>query len=205
MKEFTCCFSGHRNIPETELYIIQSKLINTIIDLIDNGVIYFAAGGALGFDTLAAQTVLELKKYYKQIKLILVLPCINQPLKWKKEDVETYEKIKQEADEVIYSSEHYFRGCMQKRNRQLADMSKYCICYKTADTGGTAYTVKYAEKKQLEIINLSLDNLDKAFLELDKERFATLPDINEPYPFELSEKFKKWEKETIYKKPTKHE
>ena len=122
---------------------------------------------------------------------MLVLPCKNQPLKWKKEDVETYEKIKKEADEVIYSSEHYFRGCMQKRNRQLADMSKYCICYKTADTGGTAYTVKYATKKQLEIINLSLNKLDK-------DRLATLPDINEPYPFELSEKFKKWEEENIY-------
>ena len=52
------------------------------IKLIDQGVTYFIAGGALVFDTLAAQTVLDLKKDYAQIKLILAIPCKNQSDKW---------------------------------------------------------------------------------------------------------------------------
>ena len=41
---------------------------------------------------------------------------------------------------------------MHKRNRMLVDMSSICICYLTKDTGGTAYTVKYAEKQKLKIL-----------------------------------------------------
>ena len=43
---------------------------------------------------------------------------------------------------------------MFERNRKLVDMSTYCICYLTKATGGTAYTVKYAKKKNLQIINI---------------------------------------------------
>ena len=46
--------------------------------LIKNGYSYFGAGGALGFDTIATQTVLHLKERYPHTKLILVLPCIDQ-------------------------------------------------------------------------------------------------------------------------------
>ena len=57
------------------LWIILEDL--QLIELLsreNSGYLYFGAGGALGFDTLAAQTVLDLKKDYPQIKLILVLP-----------------------------------------------------------------------------------------------------------------------------------
>ena len=75
VKEKTCCFTGHRDIPLLQLPIIKSKLKKTIIEYIEKGYCYFGAGGALGFDTIAAQTVLNLKENYPQIKLILVLPC----------------------------------------------------------------------------------------------------------------------------------
>lgn len=155
MKSKTCCFTGHRKIPGDELPQIKTKLKNTIIELINNGVIYYGAGGALGFDTLAALTVLELKQQYPQIKLILVFPCKNQTKNWRQKDIEIYENIKSQADKVVYTSKHYYSGCMQKRNRHLVDNSGYCICYKTHDTGGTAYTVKYATEKQLNILYLA--------------------------------------------------
>ena len=47
----------------------------------------------MGFDTLAAQEVLNLRKQYKDIKLILVLPCRDQADRWKAEDQEEYEKM----------------------------------------------------------------------------------------------------------------
>jgi len=87
--------------------------------------------------------------------LILVLPCLTQTRGWPAEDVEEYERIKAQADKVVYTSQVYTRGCMFKRNRHLVDNSSVCICYKTKDSGGTAYTVKYAEKKGLVIINIA--------------------------------------------------
>lgn len=155
IKEQTACFTGHREIPALQLISLRRRLKRTVISCIEDGYRFFGAGGALGFDTLAAKTVLDLKKNYPDIKLILVLPCLNQTRGWKDADVETYEKIKKRADKVVYTSEQYFRGCMQKRNRHLVDNSSMCICYLTKEDGGTAYTVEYAKRQNLRILNIA--------------------------------------------------
>lgn len=140
---------------EQSTYEYVFKLLGTLVTLIEQGYRYFGAGGALGFDTLAAQAVLRLRERYPQIRLILVLPCLNQTRGWPQADIDTYEEIKRCADKVTYTSEHYFRGCMQKRNRHLVDNSSACICYLTKPTGGTAYTVDYARRMGLRIINVT--------------------------------------------------
>ena len=155
MKEKTCCFTGHRNIPKVDYSLIKEKLKKEIIKLIEQDVCYFGAGGALGFDTIAAQTVLELKEVYPNIKLILVLPCKNQTYRWQEKDKEVYEDIKRRCDKYVYIAEEFSSQCMLKRNRRLVDNSKYCICYLTREQGGTAYTVKYAINKGLNVINIA--------------------------------------------------
>lgn len=155
MKNKTCCFSGHRHIPEAELKKVREKLYQVIDMLINEGIIYFGSGGALGFDTLAAETVLDLKKKYPHIKLIMVYPCKEQTRFWKSDDIEKYIEIKRQSDKVVYVSESYDRECMFKRNRHLVDCSCYCICYLTKNVGGTAYTVNYAQQKRLGIINIA--------------------------------------------------
>ena len=154
MKNHTVCFTGHRKIPPKQIDTLARQLKTTLIQLIEDGYLYFGAGGALGFDTLAAQTVLSLRAEYPQIKLILVLPCLSQTRGWSTGDIEIYEDIKSNADKVVYTSEEYTRGCMHKRNRHLVDNSSVCICYLTEATGGTAYTVDYAQTKNLTVINL---------------------------------------------------
>ena len=155
MKEKTVCFTGHRTIPMLKKWKIEKKLKETLEALIDNGYCYFGAGGALGFDTIAAQTVLELKKKYPEIKLILVLPCKNQTRGWEEKDVSVYESIIEQADKVVYTQEHYDRGCMFKRNRHLVDNSSVCVAYLTEEKGGTAYTVNYANQKGVKVINIA--------------------------------------------------
>lgn len=97
-REETCCFTGHRKIPEEEREQLARRLEATVEELIRAGVRYFVAGGALGFDTLAAQTILKLRTQYSQVKLILVLPCETQTRGWPEEDVRIYEEIKKAAD-----------------------------------------------------------------------------------------------------------
>lgn len=133
---------------------LARRLKAILVELINDGYIHFQAGGALGFDTLAAQTVLDLKSIYPQINLILVLPCLSQTRGWSDSDKEIYEDIRKNADEVVYTSQKYTRGCMHKRNRFLVDNSSVCICYLTKSTGGTAYTVDYGHKNKITIINL---------------------------------------------------
>lgn len=155
MKCRTVCFTGHRVLPTEKISEILKSLEDALVALIEQGYCYFGAGGALGLDTLAAQAVLRLRERYPQIRLILVLPCRNQTRGWPQADVDIYEEIKRCADKVTYTSESYFRGCMQKRNRHLVDNSSVCICYLTKPTGGTAYTVNYARRSGLRIINIA--------------------------------------------------
>lgn len=153
--EKTCCFTGHRQIPFNQYNDIQKLLERIIIYLIEKGVCYFGTGGALGFDTMAALTILKLKEKYPHIKLILVLPCENQTYKWQQKDIDIYENIKSKCDKYVYTSKYYYNGCMFKRNKHLVDNSKYCICYLIKKTGGTAFTVNYAMSKNLIIYNLA--------------------------------------------------
>lgn len=155
MKERTACFTGHRTIPFLQRRKIEKRTEEALIEAIKQGYQFFGAGGALGFDTLAAQTVLRLKETYPQIKLILVLPCLSQARGWRPEDIAEYERIKAAADKVVYTSQEYTRDCMFKRNRHLVDNSSLCIAYLTENSGGTAYTVDYARFKGLIIRNVA--------------------------------------------------
>lgn len=156
----TCCFTGHRDIKLERLAEIEKRLEETVSRLIaESGMVNFIAGGALGFDTLAAECVLSLKERYPQIRLLLALPCPEQTLRWKAEDVARYEKILAACDKYIYVSERYTPACMHERNRFLVDHSNLCIAYRRADAkGGTAYTLAYAQKKGIRCINLCQEN-----------------------------------------------
>lgn len=123
--------------------------------MIKNGIKIFYSGGALGFDTYAAEMVLKAKKKHKDIQLIMAYPCKNQTSGWQKADIDKYTIIKDAADKYIYVSDDYFRGCMHKRNRYLVDNSSYCVCFLNKSQGGTAYTIKYAQKNGLKITNLA--------------------------------------------------
>ena len=149
------CFSGHRNLPQdcTEL---QANLEKAIIELIERGVVFFGNGGAVGFDALAATAVLKLKENYPDIRLVMVLPCPpeQQSLKWNDEQKKQYYKILGQADKVRILSPQYTDKCMLERNRHMVDNSAYLICYLRQHSGGTFYTVNYAERKGLNILRL---------------------------------------------------
>lgn len=155
MKDKTCCFTGHRIIPQEQYKAIFRKTKLAVKKLIRQGYLYFCTGGALGFDTIAALAVLKLKKQYSDIRLIIVAPCISQAKYWNEEEKRLYEDIKTKADKIIYTSLKYTAGCMHKRNRYLVDNSSACICYLTENSGGTFYTAGYAQEKGLKIINVA--------------------------------------------------
>lgn len=149
------CFSGHRKLPEdcTEL---RSNLEKAIITLIEQGVVFFGSGAALGFDQVAAETVLKLKEDYPHIRLVMVLPCPpeQQSSRWNYEQKKRYYEMLDRADKVRILSPQYTNSCMLDRNRHMVDNSAYLICYLREHSGGTFYTVNYAERQGIEILRL---------------------------------------------------
>ena len=145
----TCCFTGHRKIAKEDIVIIPEILDKLIDKLVGMGVRSFRAGGAPGFDTLAALAVLRKKKKYPELSLILDLPCRNHCIGWGGEDKSIYNYVLSQADEINYAEPTYTQGCIMKRNRMLVDNADICIAYCTRDSGGTAYTLDYAKKNGL--------------------------------------------------------
>ena len=71
-----CCLTGHRSLPSDpdRLAELRQNLRRLICDLAQQGITTFYTGGALGFDTMAAMMVLELKSRLPQLRLHLALP-----------------------------------------------------------------------------------------------------------------------------------
>ena len=151
----TVCFTGHRDIDDCDKEALRELVLKTILIYIRRGYCNFICGGAVGFDSIAAECVAELKKEHGELSLVLALPCRDQTAKWNNlEELSFYKKMLGKADEVVYTSQMYEKGCMHLRNRYMVDNSSVCIAYKTSEKGGTAYTCKYAEKSGLEVVNL---------------------------------------------------
>jgi len=153
MKRRSCCFTGHRALSAADAQVLHPALCAEIRDLARRGVCRFYAGGARGFDMLAAETVLEMRKTLP-IELHLILPCRDQAAKWPKNLQQRYDHILQAADNVEYTADVYDESCMRRRNDALVQACAYCICYLQRETGGTAYTVRRARRAGLEIIHL---------------------------------------------------
>ncbi len=142
-----CAFTGHRFLGAD---FSQALLKEEIVKLIENGVTVFVSGVAIGFDLICAETVLALKKEYPFIKLAACIPCLNQEKYFSDEQKERYFMVLEKADEKIVLSDHYYNGCMQRRNRYMADRADVLMAYLKKSEGGTAYTVRYFEKNYPE-------------------------------------------------------
>ena len=155
-REIACCFTGHRELPVERAKHLRHAL-QTTIDLLytEKRITTYYAGGARGFDALASETVIERRAVLPDLRLVAVVPHKEQAKWWSVAEQERYEHIKSEANEVITLAPHYFRGCMQRRNRYMVDHSAVCVCFLTERTGGTAYTVNYVKQRGLTVFNLA--------------------------------------------------
>ena len=145
----SCVFTGHRQLDKD----FSPKAMTDAIDqAVAQGVEIFYNGMAMGFDLLAAEYVLTLKKIHPCLKLIACIPCYGQEKAFPDEDKARYVAVLKRADEQVLLSQEYFRGCMQNRDRYMADRADMMIAYCRKKTGGAAYTVKYFSKTEKPIL-----------------------------------------------------
>lgn len=143
-----CAFTGHRKIEGQPDYALLRQIL---INLIENGVDSFYCGMARGFDMIAAEEVLSLKESYPGIKLVACVSCPEQDKFFSADDKRKYIDIIDQCDDVKVVSFRYFNGVMLKRNDYMVDKCGYLVAYLRKESGGTAYTVKYARKKRRKI------------------------------------------------------
>lgn len=149
-----CAFTGHRKIELRHKDKIELLLLRAIEYAYSEGCRTFYTGGALGFDTLAAKTVIRFKLSHRDVRLHIVLPCKNQSASWTDQQVSMYEYTLANADEVEYIADEYEDGCMRLRNQRLADYCDLMIAYVSRPYSGAAQTARMAERAGKKVYNI---------------------------------------------------
>lgn len=157
----TACFTGHRsqklpwgfNENDEKCLNMKARLRSEIVRAIDRGYRSFISGMAIGFDTICAETVLDLKKEYREIKLIGALPCKTQDCMWAENDRRRYRNLLKKLDAVRCVYDEYIGAeCMFERNRFMVNNSSLMIALFNGREGGTKSTIDYAKAQGLEIV-----------------------------------------------------
>lgn len=156
---FTVSFTGYRPeklpfpIGDNPLFLdLKKRLKDQIEKLVNDGADCFYSGMARGVDIICAEIVLELKEKYPHIVLNALIPCRTQTDGWKDDEKLTYEKIISQCLKKIYIKDKYTKGCMMERNRALVECCDILVAVFDGQKGGTANTVRYAEKRGRKII-----------------------------------------------------
>lgn len=176
---YKCCFTGYRpakfpfalskNNPDYVKF--ENSIVQGIIKLADEGCTEFYTGMAMGFDIIAAEMVMLLKKIEKfsHIRLVCVLPFENQGDSfndyWKKK----YYDILKEADEKIILNKSYHTGCYQVRNKYMVDNCDYVFTWYDGQSGGTRNTIDYAIKIGRKVLNVNDNDIDGFALQTNLE------------------------------------
>ena len=162
-KEYVVCLTGHR--PKYLPWKYNEKLKSFIkfekdlrllfIYVINSGLKYFLTGMAEGFDMIATEILIKLRKKYKDIKIIAVVPCKNQSINWTPNQQKRYNKILKKCNNSIYISQSYTPTCMNDRNKYMVAHSSLIIACYNGRAGGTKNTINYAKKAgcKIQIIN----------------------------------------------------
>ncbi len=154
-----CAFTGYRpqKLPfgfnEEDLRCVEFKqqIRCCIADLVQRGYSHFLTGCAQGFDTFAAEAVMDVRRKHPRVVLEAVVPFDAQPERWTFFAQFRYRWILNQADIVTWTGHEYTRTCLAERNRYLVDHCDLLLAAYDGQPGGTAQTVAYAQEKGREV------------------------------------------------------
>lgn len=152
-RDMTCCFTGHRQLPAAYLDAIEKWIETQLRRAVCDGYTHFLCGMASGADMLFAKAVVALKAE-RHITLEAALPCperLNTPDRM-------FRELILHCDRVTTHAPAYHPGCYHLRNQYMVDSSsRMIVVYNGMGRGGTAATLRYAQKQMLEVTILPVE------------------------------------------------
>ena len=161
-KQESCCFTGHRpgklpwRFDETDPRCL--KLKHRIADAVEaayaEGYRHFLCGMALGCDLYFCECVLALRERRPEVTIEAAIPCPTQADAWPEAQRARYRALVEACDFETMVSARYTSSCMQRRDRYMVDHASLLIAAFDGSAGGTRYTMEYAMRRRLDIVDL---------------------------------------------------
>lgn len=146
----TCCVTGHRDIPEEQVDFVKQALRKEIRLAIADGYTHFISGFAEGADLFFAEIAAEFCGEKEELSLEAAIPYGGRLRRLEKEK-ETKELLDACATITLIGQE-YAPDVYSRRNRYMVEQSERVIAvYDGRKTGGTAATIRMAQKKGSEL------------------------------------------------------
>ena len=175
-----CAFTGYRpqNLPfgfnEEDIRCVDFKqrIRYAVEALVKDGYSHFLTGGALGFDTFAAEAVMGIRRQFPWVTLEVVVPFDGQADHWESYSRIRYQWILNQADTVTWTAHEYSRECMRNRNHYLVDNCDLLLAAYDGRPGGTKNTVDYAQSQGKEIRLIPPAQFETRMWIWDYDRYA---------------------------------
>lgn len=143
MKPLACALTGHRVLPKD---FDEKRLSDELEAFIGEGYSLFFCGMAEGFDLVALKALISLRARYS-FEIEACVPYRGQENRFSSEMKALYRALLPECDRETVFFDRYTDGCFLVRNRYMVDGADCVYAYCLRETGGTAYTVRYAKSK----------------------------------------------------------
>ena len=163
-RQESCCFTGHRpaKLPwrydesDPRCLALKARIADAVALAYDQGFHHFLCGMAQGCDLYFCEAVLVLRERHPDITVEAAIPCPTQADAWPADQQVRYRKLVAACDLETMVSANYTAACMQRRDRYMVDHSALLIAAFDGTAGGTRYTMEYAMRRGLSVIDLSI-------------------------------------------------
>lgn len=161
-RQSACSFTGHRpgklpwkyNESDSRCVNLRRRIQDAVEIAYQDGYRHFLCGMAIGGDFYFCESVLALRAKHPDVTVEAVVPCPSQPDNWPETEQVRYRALVAACDYETLVSKKYTPNCMQRRNRYLVDHSALLIAVYDGTAGGTQYTIQYAMRRGVEIVDL---------------------------------------------------
>ena len=163
-RQESCCFTGHRpttlpwryNETDPRCLVLKQRIADAVETAYEEGYRHFLCGMAMGCDLYFCEAVLDLRRRHDDVTLEAAIPCATQANTWPAAQRERYRCLLNQCDYETMVSTEYSPSCMQRRDRYMVDHSSLLIAAFDGSAGGTRYTVEYALRRQISVVDLSI-------------------------------------------------
>lgn len=163
-RQESCCFTGHRpgklpwgyNERDGRCLALKQRIADAVEAAYEQGYRHFLCGMAQGCDLYFCECVLSLRARCPDVTVEAAIPCPTQADAWPAAQRERYRRLVAACDWETLVSARYTPSCMQRRDRYMVDHASLLIAAFDGSAGGTRYTVEYAMRRGISVVDLAI-------------------------------------------------